>query len=145
MRKPTATSFLLLSTRWIMVLGPLLSAMPSKPNTCKGLSNAICTVSLKPRPPDALVPIIVQAYLTNALTSCVLGYAISTAAFFIFTAQITCKLLTPQDCQISEATNMHAKCSPASVSMRSGAIQGGGICSWLPSSPSVASQSQQIS
>ena len=35
MRKTTATSFLLLSTRWIMVLGPLSDIFPFKPNMCK--------------------------------------------------------------------------------------------------------------
>jgi hypothetical protein len=34
-RKPTATSFLLLSTRWIMVLGPLIGIIPSEPNLCE--------------------------------------------------------------------------------------------------------------
>ena len=35
MRKLTATSFLLLSTRWIMVLSPLIGIIPSEPNACE--------------------------------------------------------------------------------------------------------------
>ena len=43
-RRPTATALLLLSTRWIMVLGPLIDILPSEPNTCKQSSRAIYTV-----------------------------------------------------------------------------------------------------
>ena len=35
MRKTTATALLLLSTRWIMVLGPLINIVPSEPNMYK--------------------------------------------------------------------------------------------------------------
>ena len=69
MRKPTATSFLLLSTRWIMVLGPLISIIPPEPNTCKRLSREIYTLYHEFWPPDALVPIIVQAFIANTPTT----------------------------------------------------------------------------
>ena len=44
MRKLTATSFLLLSTRWIMVLGSLMNIIPSEPKKCKRFSREIYTI-----------------------------------------------------------------------------------------------------
>ena len=42
-RKPTATSFLLLSTRWVIVLTQVIGLVPSTPSTCKSLSCMMCT------------------------------------------------------------------------------------------------------
>ena len=47
-RKLTATSFLLLSTRWVMVLIQILDLVPSGPSKCKSLSCMMQTDSRIP-------------------------------------------------------------------------------------------------
>ena len=64
-KKPSATSFLLLSIRWVMVLTQLANVIPPKPSTCKSLSCMMAIQDHGPRYIGVLPLRSSQACLAN--------------------------------------------------------------------------------